>query len=216
MGVTERVTRRFVGSYEKGTASSAARRRRWEEFARTFPDIEKMHVVDVGGVGKAWLLDAPRPAQLTLVNIRPQPEEEPWMTSITGDACELPDIEADLLFSNSVIEHVGGHWRRERFAEGIRAVAPRYWVQTPYRYFPIEPHFLFPGFQHFPKAAQAFVAEKWPVGNYSMVKDRREALPKVMRVELLSATEMGHYFPDAEIRRERLAGLTKSLIAVRV
>ncbi|HEX4060865.1 MAG TPA: UDP-N-acetylmuramoyl-tripeptide--D-alanyl-D-alanine ligase [Streptosporangiaceae bacterium] len=46
----------------------------------------------------------------------------------------------DLVFSNSLIEHVGGHERRERFADTVHQLSGAYWVQTPYRYFPVEPH----------------------------------------------------------------------------
>src|SRR5262245_10971320 len=143
--LAERISERTVGSYSAGSISANARARRWAEFVTTFPEIAEMTVLDIGGDARAWRLCDVRPAHVTLLNIFPQEPEEPWMTAISGDACALPDDlpAADVVFSNSVIEHVGGHWRRERFAEGIRAAAPRYWVQTPYRYFPIEPHFLF-------------------------------------------------------------------------
>ena len=36
-----------------------------------------------------------------------------------------------------------------------------------------------------------------------------------MNIELLSATQMRAYFPDAVLRRERFGGMTKSLISVR-
>jgi hypothetical protein len=38
-------------------------------------------------------------------------------------------------------------------------------------------------------------------------------LETVLEVELLSIVELQYYFPDAEVLRERFAGLTKSLIA---
>jgi hypothetical protein len=139
------------------------------------------------------------------------------MSAISGDACALPDDlpEVDLVYSNSVIEHVGGHWRRERFAQGIRDAAPRYWVQTPYRYFPIEPHFLFPGLQYLPRGAQAVALRCWPLGSGRHVADRADALSRVLDIELLSKAEMQAYFPDAVLNKERIGGLVKSLIAVR-
>jgi hypothetical protein len=138
------------------------------------------------------------------------------MTSVVGDACDMPSglPTVDVVYSNSVIEHVGGHWRRQRFAEGIRGAADRYWVQTPYRYFPIEPHFLAPGLQHLPRAVQAQIVIRWPIGNYAIVRDRATALRRLMGIELLSRSELAAYFPSATIERERLVGLTKSLIAV--
>lgn len=173
-------------------------------------------MLDLGGDVRAWRASPVRPAHVILLNIHEQEVEEPWMTAMVGDACELgTEIPAaDIVYSNSVIEHVGGHWRRLRFAEAIRS-ASRYWVQTPNRYFPIEPHFMLPWVQHLPYAAQSRLIADWPLGNYGSVKDREEALRSALDVELLSATEMHMYFPDAELRRERVLGLTKSLIAVR-
>lgn len=62
----------------------------------------------------------------------------------------------DLVYSNSVIEHVGGHARSCDFAGMVKTLARRHWgVQTPYRYFSIEPHWLFPGLQFLPQSARA-------------------------------------------------------------
>lgn len=213
----ERISDRTVGAYTRGSISANARARRWVEFAATFPEIEQMTVLDIGGDARAWRLCSVRPAHVTLLNIFPQEPEEPWMSAISGDACALPeDLPAvDLVYSNSVIEHVGGHWRRARFAQGIRDAAPRYWVQTPYRYFPIEPHFLFPGLQYLPRGAQAAALLHWPLGSGRRVADREDAMSRVLDIELLSISEMQAYFPDAELRKERIGGLVKSLIAVR-
>src|SRR5207247_10104231 len=108
----------------------------------------------------AWACAPVRPARLVILN----PERSGFDNSvapkaITGDACDPPSVlgrdRFDLVFSNSVLEHVGGHERRKRFAETARRLAPHHWVQTPYRYFPLEPHFLFPGYQFLPLAARA-------------------------------------------------------------
>jgi hypothetical protein len=213
----ERISDRVVGAYTPGSVSANARERRWDAFRATFPDIAEMTVLDIGGDARAWRLSEVRPGHVTLLNIFAQDPEESWMTGVSGDACALPDDlpEVDLVYSNSVIEHVGGHWRRERFAEGIRAAAARYWVQTPYRYFPIEPHFLCPGLQFLPRRAQAAVLRRWPLGSGRYVTEDADALARVLDIDLMSITEMRTYFPDAELRKERIAGLVKSLIAVR-
>jgi hypothetical protein len=213
----ERISERTVGAYRPGSVSAKARARRWARFAETFPDIAEMTVLDIGGDARAWRLSDVRPAHVTLLNIFPQEPEEPWMSAISGDACALPDDlpEVDLVYSNSVIEHVGGHWRRARFAEGVRASAERYWVQTPYRYFPVEPHFLCPGLQFLPRGAQAKVLLRWPLGSGRYVADRQDALERALDIDLLSIAEMRRYFPDATLHMERIGGLVKSLVAVR-
>ncbi len=210
------LTRRVVGAYDSNSLSARARSRRWLQFATTFPDIGELHVLDLGGDARAWRMSGVRPAHVTLLNVVEQEVDEPWMTAIVGDACdpaiELP--EADLTYSNSVIEHVGGHWRRVRFSEAVRR-ADRYWVQTPSRYFPIEPHFMLPWSQHLPYALQRGLIAHWPLGNYAETTDPDVALRSALDIELLSMTQMRFYFPDAEVRRERAMGLTKSFIAVK-
>jgi hypothetical protein len=134
------------------------------------------------------------------------------------DACSLPprisDGTYDLVFSNSVIEHVGGHVQRMRFAESVHKLAEWHWVQTPYRYFPIEPHWLFPGFQFLPLALRAELARRWPLAR-KLSESRNDGLSGVMSVELLSRAEMAFYFPDSTLRFERMMGAVKSLISVR-
>jgi hypothetical protein len=212
----ETLTKRVVGDFDPGSLSGRARARRWRVFGESFPDIAEMTVLDLGGDVRAWRLAPVRPKHLILLNIFPQEVEEPWITPLVGDACEPPaDLpEADLTYSNSVIEHVGGHWRRTQFAEVVHRCR-RYWVQTPARSFPIEPHFMIPWLQHLPRGAQTAVVTKWPLGNYAEVTEKPEALSRLLDIELLSAEEMGFYFPDSELYRERFAGLTKSFVAIK-
>ena len=70
------------------------------------------------------------PKHVHVVNIEPRAGDVPdWMEVDNGDACELPDLIANAPvrpgFSNSVIEHVGGHERRLRFAESVHTLADR-------------------------------------------------------------------------------------------
>jgi hypothetical protein len=213
----DRISERANGAYAAGSLSARARARRWQQLARTFPEIGEMTVLDVGGDARAWRAAGVRPAHVTLLNLFPQQPEESWMTAVVGDACALRDglPDVDLVYSNSVIEHVGGHWRRQRYAEGIRAAAPRHWVQTPYRWFPIEPHFLIPWLQHLPRPLQASAVRRWPIGGGRHIHSHEEALAAVLGVELLSLAELEAYFPDSTVQRERYGGLVKSLIAVR-
>jgi hypothetical protein len=100
-----------------------------------------------------------------------------------------------------------------RFAAAVHELAARHWVQTPYRYFPVEPHWLFPGFQFLPLIVKAEVSRHWPLV-HTRSASREEGLRAAIAVELLSWTEMCLYFPGSQIQPERMAGLVKSLIAV--
>ena len=223
MGMAGHVRSVLVDS--PGSLGAKARARRWQVLTETFPDIEQMRVVDLGGTTDFGLRAPLRPDHVTVINLtEPGESTEPWLVPLTGDACEAQQVlkEAgnagpatfDLVISNAVIEHVGGHSARLRFADSVHSLAGRHWVQTPYRYFPLEPHWLFPGFQHLPVAARARVSARWPL-SHTPEKSVERARTAVLWTELLSRTEMRVYFPQSRILSERMAGLTKSLIAVK-
>jgi hypothetical protein len=86
-------------------------------------------------------------------------------------------------------------------AAEIRRVAARWFVQTPNRWFPIEPHVLLPGYQFLPEALQRRLAPLGASGDYE-------------RIRMLDARELQGLFPDASILRERVGPFTKSLMAV--
>jgi hypothetical protein len=159
---------------------------------------------------------------VTVLNLyEPGESDDDAIIPITGDACRASDVLAnanidtsfDIVFSNSLIEHVGGHARRIELAGQVRKLAPRHWVQTPYRYFPLEPHWLFPGMQFMPPAARVKIAMHWPLV-HTRPTDTDEAREAVLWTELLTITEMRDYFPASSILHERVLGITKSLIAV--
>jgi hypothetical protein len=208
---------RFVDSPTSLGAQSRARR--WEQFTSTFPQLSNMSVIDLGGRLETWRRSPVQPGHVHVLNLEKADGEIPaWAEFDHADACDLPDAirrrRYDVVFSNSVIEHVGGHAQRVRFAETARSLADRHWVQTPYRYFPIEPHWLFPGFQFLPLNAKAVVAQRWPLV-HTQPPDRATALRAALHVELLSRTEMQALFPASEIISEKVAGLAKSLVALK-
>jgi SAM-dependent methyltransferase len=70
----------------------------------------------------------------------------PHIPYVQGDACALPfeDGAFDIVFSNAVIEHVGGRDRqRQLVSEAIR-VGRRLFITTPNRRFPVEVHTRLP------------------------------------------------------------------------
>jgi hypothetical protein len=75
----------------------------------------------------------------------PGESDDDRILPVTGDACQAADALAkagvdtsfELVFSNPLIEHVGGHARRSKLARQVHQLAPPHWVQTPYPYFPL-------------------------------------------------------------------------------
>lgn len=216
--LSARARRAFNDPVNPRSLSARARQRRWAELTRRFPQLREMRVLDLGGTPGFWLSAPQRPAAVTTVNMRHSEAPERWLDHIVADACEFvapAGSKFDLVISNSLIEHVGGHARRRMLADVVRASAPAHWVQTPYRYFPIEPHWLAPGWQFLPLAVRATALSYWPLCHGGRPKDRASALRIALGTELLCRTEMQLLFPASEIWNERVAGLTKSLVAVR-
>jgi hypothetical protein len=203
-----------------------ARARRWRELVRRVPDMADLAVVDLGGTVQSWMGLEPHPRRLTVVNLDRDvgPDAEltlPWVTTVVADAAgpldQLHGERFDLVYSNSLIEHLGGPVARMAFAGNVERLAPRAWVQTPYRYFPVEPHWLFPGFQFLPLAARVAVSRRWPLGHVRSPKvPSAAAVRDVTSVELLTLTELRSLFPDAHVYRERFCGLVKSIVAYRL
>jgi SAM-dependent methyltransferase len=129
----------------------------------------------------------PWPDRITAVSDVPLPNfarEFPLVQCVTASGTELPfeDDSFDLAFSNAVIEHVGGREKQRSFAAELCRVAPRVFVSTPNRWFPVETHTLVP-FVHWlprPAADRAFRA---------LGKDNWE------RVDLLTKAALLDLFP---------------------
>ena len=194
------------------------RRRRWALLQRQVPDLAALRVLDLGGTGHWWSRAPVRPRHVTVINLFEGHETHPSVTMIEGDALRADELvrgqRFDLVFSNSLIEHLGGHGARRRFADVVASLADRYVVQTPYRYFPVEPHWMFPGFQQLPFRARSYIAPRWPLA-HTRGWAAQAAENEVMATELLSASEMRTYFPGARLVWERIAGVPKSMIAIR-
>lgn len=200
------------------------RRRRAVHVLRLIRAIYEQHgrckIIDLGGEPDYWALfdiEELRALGVHIVMVNPQSIEvtDRMFTSIQGDARNLPDFadnSFDLVHSNSVIEHVGGWMDKEAFSREVRRLAPAYFVQTPYQWFPIEPHWLAPFIHWFPEHIRA----KWlMLTNRGLRGDYAKAMHKVEGARLLDRAQMRCLFPDAGMKNERILGLTKSVMAIR-
>ena len=82
-------------------------------------------------------------------------ESYPAARYVQGNALELPfeDECFDVVFSNAVIEHVGGEEEQRRFVAEVLRVGRRAFITTPNRWFPIEVHTRLPLVHWLPDAA---------------------------------------------------------------
>jgi len=201
--------------------ASRLRRQRMAWFVELLNAVPApVRVLDVGGTVAFWRSTAadwlPR-CQVTLVNLRPEDTGDlPGATAVAGDARHMPrfaDRSFDLCFSNSVIEHVGTLYDQRAMAREIRRVAHGYFVQTPYRHFPLEPHFLVPFWQYLPAGVRAALFRRFRLGWMGRQPDPFLARAEVEQVRLLNRREMRVLFPDATLLAERVGPLVKSLVA---
>jgi hypothetical protein len=200
--------------------STHFRRRRMERFARELGIAAATSVLDIGGTPECWDLLAVRP-RVTLLNTPRAKDDlggaECW---VAGDGRALPfrDRSFDVVFSNSVIEHVGDRESQQRFANEAARVGRSYWVQTPSRWFPVEQHLLTPLVHWLPRAWQRVLVPRCNLWSLlvRVTPDRRRFYIEhyLSDVRLLSAGDVRALFPGARVIRERFWGWTRSLIAV--
>lgn len=192
------------------------RKRRMALFAGLFRPGDDTRILDVGGDERYWHLIEAKP-QVTLLNLVGSPYRQGRFTFLLGDALSLTpdDCPHDLIFSNSVIEHVGGFAEQQRFAAIVRGLGRPYFIQTPNRGFPVEPHFGALFVQFLPRRWQVPLIRYASLYGLTQKPSAVEIEGHLNGIRLLSRREMAELFPDARIVEEKLLFLTKSLIAVR-
>ena len=170
-------------------------------------------VLDVGGTSLFWS-SMPIKPNVTLLNIRKDSGNS--FPQIEASACDIPcaDKSFDIVFSNSMIEHLGTWENQKQAAREMLRVGKRIWVQTPYRWFPVEPHLLTPFIHWFPHKYQRRML---PYTVWALIaKPSAEYCDGFWReVRLLTIPSLKKLFPDCQIIYERFGFLIKSLIAVR-
>jgi SAM-dependent methyltransferase len=210
---------KFADNRNPKSLASRMRARRHEMFRSLLDGLPRpLRILDVGGTKTVWetmgLTERPD-VQITILNLAREKSHYSNVRSTIGDARDMrhfSDGQFDVVYSNSVIEHVGAGEHMIRMASEIRRVGKRYFVQTPNRYFPIEPHFVFPMFQFLPIPLRVLLVQNFSLGWISRESDRRRAEEAVRSVNLLSRRELQVLFPDGTMVQERLFGLTKSLL----
>jgi hypothetical protein len=210
----------IADSGRDASLATACRRSRFALFLGLLSGVPRpVRILDVGGTEGFWAMmgaaDLPG-VEVLLLNLRAAPPTRPAFRSLAGDArnmAGLADRSFDVVFSNSVLEHVGTFDDQKRAAAEMRRVGRRYFIQTPNRYFPLEPHFLFPFFQFLPMRWRVALLTRRSLGWVAREPDPAAARRRIAGIRLLTGRELRELFPEAALRRERFCGLTKSFIA---
>lgn len=202
------------------------RKRRFSYLKSKIDDIirEKGHaiILDIGGEYAYWknLGWQTEHCTIHLLNLpgKNQQKDIQGFCFISGNAINLPyhPGEVDLIFSNSVIEHVGSLENQQKFALEVKRVCKRYIIQTPSFWFPLEPHSLIPFFQFIPHALRSWLIMWFNINYFPKAASYSEAM--VVSKSTLMFTKLGFkkLFPEAEIYVEKLFGIPKSYTAIKL
>ena len=201
------------------SVSHKMRYHRFELFMDLIKEIDgPIRILDIGGTEAYWKmmgLNSDR-IKITLLNLTSEKTSTSNILSVRGDATNLSsykDKSFDIVFSNSVIEHLFTEMNQRKMAAEAMRVGRRYFIQTPNFYFPLEPHFLFPFFQFLPKSIRVSLINRFALGHFKRIERIDDARKLVVEIRLLTIKEMKRLFPGSKIWEEKLYGLTKSIIA---
>lgn len=215
--------------------SNKSRKKRAAFFTKKMSLFEGAKILDLGGGNGKYInsiLPKNQNFDVTISDILADDltyakENYGYKTIPLSESKRLPfeDNEFDIVFCNSVIEHVtipkNEIWSlkstkkfkklsfesQKEFAKEINRIGKTYFVQTPNKFFIIESHSWLPGLiVLLPRTVQIsiihFFNKFWP----------KKTAPDW---NLLTFKEMQIIFPNAEIYREKSLGFTKSLMAVK-
>jgi hypothetical protein len=189
------------------------RAKRMRRFQSEFNLNPETQVLDVGGNPFNWgLLE--QPPRLTFLNIYLVKVKD--ANVVIADGCYQPfrDHQFDVVYSNSVIEHLGCWEKQQAFARECRRIGRRYYVQTPNQDFFVEPHYLAPFLHWLPVPIRRRLVRHATLWGWLTKPTPAQIDQRIQELRLLDEHDLRRLFPDAEIWRERFIGMTKSLIAV--
>lgn len=212
----------IFGVPKAASLSPRFRRKRFALFRTLLDRVQRpVRILDVGGTEAFWdMMQFPgaEDVEITLFNIEETTIVSPGFKSVVGDARDMTRFrtgEFDVVFSNSVIEHLGTLAAQRQMAREVQRVGQRYFVQTPNKSFPVEPHFLFPFFQFFPLEIRVWLLMHFNLGWRKRTPDYHLARSSVEEIRLLTRSELRQLFPGASVVEENWAGLAKSFIMYR-
>lgn len=217
----------FINHNQQGSFVNRLRRKRFAALEKRIEDLahdtDTFKILDIGGDIAYWknIGWKNNKSQIYLLNLYPniiEEEDSNHFLSLVGNALEMPFVkgEFDLVFSNSVIEHVGNYKNQVKFAEAIKQLSNKYIIQTPSIWFPLEPHSLIPFFQFIPHRLRALLIMTFNINYFPKKNNFTEALEVSYSTLMFTKKRFSKLFPEAEIHVERILGIPKSYTAVRL
>jgi len=189
-----------------------------------------VRLIDLGGTVRFWenwgLARRPQ-LDVTLVNNHDLDKNH------ANDAITLPNIrrlradvltlsaadfaQYDVIFSNSLIEHLPGRQLQRQLAQAIIDSGRPYFLQTPNKRSPIDPHFprpYVPFFATYPRPLQARLLSWSALGSGSAAPSYQAALARLQNYYPMTVRDVRQCFPRARVVVERPLGVPMSIIAM--
>ncbi|MCR9016234.1 class I SAM-dependent methyltransferase [Aquiflexum gelatinilyticum] len=185
-----------------------------KNFEKNFP----VRILDIGGMEHFWkdqaLLHSGK-VEVVMLNLSAEKVQIKGLSSMAGNATDLSQFangSFDLVFSNSVIEHLYTWENQQKMAKEAIRVGKKYFVQTPNRHFFMEAHYALPFVQYLPKNLTYFLLTNTKLSRGSKW-DPKDAQQYLDEIRLLSEREMKMLFPAATMYKEKFMGMVKSYSA---
>lgn len=180
----------------------------------------QLKILDVGGTQLYWeTFNHTSKDLVTVMNVVPSEESRHKnITIVQGDATNMAEFdnnEFDVVFSNSVIEHVGDFEAQKRMANEVNRVGKYFFLQTPNFWFPIEPHFRWPLFAIMPYKAKEILFRYVDTRNKRLRKEpltKAQARHTIEGITLLKRKELSELFPACPLIKEKYLGFVKSFM----
>lgn len=216
----------LVNHHKKNSFVNQFRQKRFELLKNGIEKlIQKDHfkILDIGGDIQYWKNIGWQhlACKIHLLNLYeskvPENETHQFSSSVgNGLSLEYKKGDVDLIFSNSVIEHVGSYENQQIFANEVRRVSDKYIIQTPSILFPLEPHSLIPLFQFLPHSIRAILIMTFNINYFPKAKTYKAAIIVSHSTLMFTYKRFKQLFPDAEIQVERILGIPKSYTAIKL
>lgn len=194
------------------------RKRKYEQFLRTFPIDAKTTILDVGytnveytGFENYLESNYPYPENITALGVDESDQFNkihPKVRTVRYDGKIFPfaDKQFDICWSNAVIEHVGDYDRQLLFLKEVMRTSRAAYLTTPNRFFPVEVHTRMPFLHWLPRNVfnriLVAVGKDFAAGDYMFLL----SLGKIKR--LLADAGIGNY----TITKNRIMGFTMDFV----
>lgn len=215
----------FVNHQQQGSFVNRLRKRRFlliqEKIEQLIAAKGSIKILDIGGDIRYWNEMGWKHPKCTiyLLNLYIPADQKALdgFIFVKGNALHLPYQygEFDLIFSNSVIEHVGSYANQQQFAAEVMRICDRYIIQTPSYWFPLEPHSLIPFFQFIPHGVRALLIMAFNINYFPKQTTYRAAVEASHSTLMLTRQRFQRLFPHAALQVEKLYSIPKSYTVVK-